>query len=263
MFTDHAHRPVPAPLRGGVAPLVVVVAVLAAYNVVGNLLVPAAWYIPTNLAMAALLLFIAHRAGLGATELGLQRSRLAAGARWGAGAAALAVAVVALGALVPAAGNLYVDDRVDVGGWGLAYHTVARIPLGTVVLEEVAFRGVLLGLLVRHLRWRFDAGHPSDDKGRALDRRALGWAVVVSSALFGLWHIIPSMPAADGNAPLDAGADSMAATVGLVSGAVVATALAGLVFCWLRLRSGSLLAPMLLHVGTNSGSFAVAWLVTG
>lgn len=261
MLTDHAHRPVPAPLRGGVVPVVVVVVILAAYNVVGNLLVPEGWYIPTNLAVTALLLFIAHRAGLRAAEMGLQRSRLAAGARWGAGAATIVVAVVALGSLVPAAGDLYVDDRVDVGGWGLAYHTVARIPLGTVVLEEVAFRGVLLGLLVRHLRWRFDAGHHAGD--HALDRRALGWAVVVSSALFGLWHIIPSMPAADGNASLDAGADSLAATVAVVSGAVVATALAGLVFCWLRLRSGSLLAPMLLHVGTNSGSFAVAWLVTG
>jgi uncharacterized protein len=34
--------------------------------------------------------------------------------------------------------------------------------------------------------------------------------------------------------------------------ACLATAAAGVLFAWLRLRSGSLLAPVLLHLATNS-----------
>jgi membrane protease YdiL (CAAX protease family) len=41
--------------------------------------------------------------------------------------------------------------------------------------------------------------------------------------------------------------------------ACLATAAAGVLFSWLRLRSGSLLAPGLLHVATNSmGTLAAA-----
>jgi membrane protease YdiL (CAAX protease family) len=47
------------------------------------------------------------------------------------------------------------------------------VPLGTVLLEEVAFRGVLLGLVRRH--------------------RSATWASITSSVLFGLWHILPSL----------------------------------------------------------------------
>ena len=57
---------------------------------------------------------------------------------------------------------------------GLTGRVVARqalldVPFGTVLVEEVAFRGVVLGLLLAPL------GH--------------GWALVVSSLLFGIWHV--------------------------------------------------------------------------
>jgi membrane protease YdiL (CAAX protease family) len=52
-------------------------------------------------------------------------------------------------------------------------------------------------------------------------------------------------------------------TAWLQGGAVLlvclGTAVGGLVFSWLRLRSGSLLAPVLLHLATNSlGSLTAA-----
>jgi membrane protease YdiL (CAAX protease family) len=46
----------------------------------------------------------------------------------------------------------------------------------------------------------------------------------------------------------------------VVAGNVLSTAVAGAVFAWLRLRSGSLLAPALAHLGTNDISFGVGWL---
>ena len=42
-------------------------------------------------------------------------------------------------------------------------------------------------------------------------------------------------------------------------GAVAATFAAGLAFAWLRLRSRSLLAPVLAHAATNGLGLAVAW----
>jgi membrane protease YdiL (CAAX protease family) len=43
--------------------------------------------------------------------------------------------------------------------------------------------------------------------------------------------------------------------------AVAGTALAGLVLCELRRRSGGLLAPFALHWALNSVGFAFAWVV--
>jgi membrane protease YdiL (CAAX protease family) len=44
-----------------------------------------------------------------------------------------------------------------------------------------------------------------------------------------------------------------------VVAAVVVTFVAGMVFSGLRLRSGSVLAPMLAHLGTNGVTLVVAW----
>ena len=107
----------------------------------------------------------------------------------------------------------------------MLWRALVVIPLATVVMEELAFRGVLLGLLRRIVD----------------DRRAL----LAAAALFGLWHIPGT---------LDDGP-------GAVIGTVLATAVAGIVFGWLRLGSDSLVAPVLAHVATNSVTFVLAWVI--
>ena len=47
----------------------------------------------------------------------------------------------------------------------------------------------------------------------------------------------------------------------VIVGMVVAMTGAGLVFCWLRIRSRSLVAPFVLHAGVNGTAFALAWAV--
>ncbi len=42
---------------------------------------------------------------------------------------------------------------------------------------------------------------------------------------------------------------------------VAVTLVAGLLFCWLRLRSRSLLAPVLAHLATNTVAFTAVWVV--
>ena len=215
-----------------------VVAVLAIFNVAEALWIPSPLYVPVHLAMAAALVGWARRAGLGWDELGFDRRHLGSGLRWGLAAAGVVALVLIAGAVIPAFESFFADARVaGVGLVGLAYQVLVRIPLGTVIFEETAFRGVLLGLGMRH----WDA------------RRA----ALVSSALFGLWHILPALEALDLNGlAADGGARLVA-----VAGAVLTTFVGGLLFCWLRLRSASVVAPMLAHVGTNSFGFLVAFLL--
>jgi membrane protease YdiL (CAAX protease family) len=70
----------------------------------------------------------------------------------------------------------------------------------------------------------------------------LALAVTVSSLVFGLWHIVPTMQLAD--------LRGTPRTTTTLAGVAVTT-VAGVIFCALRLASGSLLAPVLLHLATN------------
>lgn len=217
----------------------VVVGVLAVRNVAGERFVPSGWYVPLNLAVALVLVLVAGRSGLSARDVGLSRERIGSGLAVGGAVAALAAAVIVGGALLPWTRPFFEDQRIaDIRGGGeLAYQTLVRIPLGTVLLEELAFRGVLLALLAR--------------------QRSMGTAVVVSSLLFGLWHIHPTLSALAAN-DLATGA---ASRVGAVAGAVAFTAVSGVFFCGLRLGSDSLLAPMVVHATVNGVSTTVAYVV--
>jgi membrane protease YdiL (CAAX protease family) len=151
----------------------------------------------------------------------------------------VAVALIAAVA-IPALHPLFEDERVSGIGWGLlAYRTLLRIPLGTALFEEFAFRGVLFGAWVKIAR-------PA--------RAAAG-----SSFVFGVWHVRPTIELLDAN-----GLAIPAATrVLVVAAAVVATAIAGYLFCLLRIRSGSLLAPFIAHTAINSLAMVAAFVVAG
>ena len=95
-------------------------------------------------------------------------------------------------------------------------------------------------------------------RARRVTRRV---AVAWSSALFGLWHVLPSGGLAGYNPVVADLLDGPAGRLAVTAAAVAATALAGVVLCWLRLRAGSLLAPVMLHVATNSLAYAAAWTV--
>jgi membrane protease YdiL (CAAX protease family) len=185
-------------------------------------------YVVANVAAAAVLLAAARASGLSWSDLGLARRRLAAGARWGGACAAVVAAGYGTALVVPALRPLLGDARVaGLDGGELAGQVLVRIPLGTVLWEEVAFRGVLLAAL-----------------GRLVSRRS---ATGISAALFGLWHVRPTLGALAAN---DLAGGPLART-GAVVLACLGTAAAGVLFAELRERSGSLLAPALLHLATN------------
>ena len=209
--------------------------VLAAYN---NVTGPwqRGWYPLANLAAAGAAVAAARVSGLTPADLGLQRDGVRGGVRAAAGpAGALAVGWLALAA-APATRPALADQRVSGLTWpGLGYQVIIRIPVGTVLWEETAFRGVLQASLRRVL------------PGPA--------AVAVTSAVFGIWHIRPTVAALRVNRL----ATSRRAELAGVAAAVAGTAAAGVVLSWLRNRSGSLAAPALLHLTANCGGALAGW----
>ena len=230
--------------RFGLA-LALVLTPAVAGNAAMNLLIPPPLYVPAALLLALLAVLVAVRVGgCDARDLGLDREDLGQGLRLGAAAAAVLAVVLIVGAALPATRELFTDRRVDQhSATLLLYHTLVRIPLGTVVLEETLFRGVLLGLALR--RWSPPV------------------AVAFSSVLFGLWHLLPARGLSGFNPVVATAAQGSLRHVLAIVLAVAATALAGAVFCWLRLRTGSLAAPAVVHLAGNSLAYLLAWTVLG
>ena len=205
-----------------------------------NRVLPAWAYMPWNAAVAVAIVVLALSA-TSREQLGFTAWRR--GAAWGLVLLVLTIAVLALAITMPAFNELYHDRRVSAGAGTWLYHAFVRIPFGTVLLEEVAFRGVLPGLFM--LRWGVLRG------------------CIAASVCFGLWHVLPALTLNEVNPVatriFGAGAGGVAIAVVF---AVCSTALVGMWFCWIRLRSGSVLAPMLAHLASNSGAYTIAWLVT-
>jgi membrane protease YdiL (CAAX protease family) len=204
-------------------------ALLAAYNNLAGLRPwHRRWYPAVNALAAGVTLAAAAASGLTATDLGLRRDQLRSGLRLGSAAAAPVVAAFALAALTPATRPLLDDQRVaGLDGRQLAYQVLLRIPLGTVAWEEIAFRGVLQAALRRVL------AEPA--------------ATAAASAVFGIWHIRPAAEALAANRL----APGRGARIAAVTAVAAGTTAAGALLSVLRERSGSLAAPVLLHLAAN------------
>ncbi len=202
---------------------------LVAYNNLLNL-VPAfrRLYVPLNLATAAALILAARLAGLSWRELGLSRGGVAPGLRWGLAITLVVGLTLSTGLAIPRLRPLLADQRLaGMSRAGVIYHALVRIPLGTVVLEELAFRGVLFAPLAR---------------------TSLLAAVAGTSVAFGLWHIVPTLALLQAN---QVGAFPAGRLAG-VAVAVVATTFGGVLLCLLRIATSGIVAPTVAHISTNS-----------
>ena len=154
----------------------------------------------------------------------------------------LTAAALLLALTMPAFNDMYHDRRVTGNTLDWVYQAFIRIPLGTAVLEEVAFRAVLPGLFA--LRWGVLRGS------------------VAASLCFGLWHVLPALSLNEVNPTatkvFGTGAGGVAAAVVF---AVVGTAIAGLWWCWIRYRARSVLATIIAHIASNSVAYTIAYAV--
>ena len=125
----------------------------------------------------------------------------------------------------------------------MLYQTAVRIPFGTAVLEEVAFRGVLPALVATRI--------------------GVLRGCIVASVLFGFWHVLPSLSLNEVNpVATEVFGTGAGGTIAAVVFAVIGTTIAGFWFCWIRYRARSVLATVLAHTASNSIGYTIAWFVT-
>jgi len=168
---------------------------------------------------------VALQAGVGGllvlmtgAPLDLRPPRLWVGLRLGSAAAVAAVTAIAATTSVPVVRLSMFERELPASVPGWL---VLRIPVGTVWAEEAAFRAALATV---------GSGAFGKSGGRLLQ-----------AAAFGLFHI----------------ADARA-TGEPVLATVLVTGIGGWLFGWLADRSGSLAAPLLVHLGINEAGAVAA-----
>lgn len=212
---------------------------ITGWNVLQNN-VPRSVYGWLNLAgSTAILLGSKPVLGLHPDDLGLGPGAVRRGLRVGAPLATSVIAGVASVASLPGGRRWFRDERVERHGAGeLAKEALFRIPVGTGLFEELLFRGLVQG-------WA---------------RRRLGEtrATIVSSAAFGLWHVLPTLRTLavyrSGRLRATKVRGALSLTV-----AVVGTAAAGAGLVVLARRGRSVVAPAVVHAAVNSAAYVAAW----
>ncbi|MGO3328248.1 CPBP family intramembrane glutamic endopeptidase [Gordonia sp. (in: high G+C Gram-positive bacteria)] len=195
------------------------------------------WIVTITAIVAAAL---AVGSGLRTADLGLSPGTLARGARWSAAIVAVVVSAIGVALAVPPLRELFHNDAYRDLSWAL-FSALVLIPLQTVIPEELLFRGIVTGALLR--------------------RHSVAVAITVQAVLFGLWHIVSSIGLSEGNEGIgDVVGSGLAGQIFGVVGAVVFTGASGAVFGWLRIRTGSLLPCIALHWAANgAGAIAAAF----
>lgn len=221
--------------------IVIAVLMLAAATTLANRVLPGWAYPLCGAITAAALVGLALWSGLRPSAIGLDPRTVKRAALVGLAGLTLVGLAFGIALAVPSLRTVFQDGRIgspDV--WQLLWLALIRIPLGTVLIEEIAFRGVLPALFGADHRWR--------------------WGPVLgAAALFGLWHALPSLALTRNTVVASTfGGLPLAVISGL---AMLAAAGAGVVLYWWRHTGRGVLAPMLVHFATNSGGLVAAWLV--
>ena len=219
-------------------PLVGALALLTGANLLNNVVAPDLYLLWACLAIVGLAL-LARADGLRRLDVGLGPvSRRAARAAFAL--AAVTATGMLIGTQLPGVASAFHDERVaGMSAGQLAFAVLVRVPVGTAFFEELAFRGVLLAMLAR--------------------RFGTSWGVVGSSLAFGIWHVVPSLSLAAGNAAVGSALGAHPAWA--AAAGVVAAGLAGALLCLLRIRYDHLIAPLAVHATANSLAYLLAWLV--
>jgi membrane protease YdiL (CAAX protease family) len=202
------------------------------------------WEIPANVGTAVAAVAVARAGGASWGDLGLEPAAIPSGLREGASMLPGICTVVALGAALPATHAFFTDERVTTWSRGeLTYHLVVRVPLATAAAEELLFRSALLGVELR--------------------RRPRRSALASTALAFGLWHVLPALRAHEANPSGARLADRVGGRPATVATTVAVTAAAGAGFAWLRLRSRSVVAPIVAHAAINAAALLATRVAAG
>ncbi len=149
---------------------------------------------------------------------------------------ALCSVFIALGIVYLAIPEVFMDKRYDQPIAKTLVALFFLLPLTTVILEEFAFRGVLLGYLLKF-----------SSRKRAL---------TISSFLFGLWHVPSSFLVHVESFLFIHNPPQVLVSIAVI----IVTGFAGLIFSLLRLKTKSILVPIVAHWSLNAAGMLFAWL---
>lgn len=217
---------------------------LTAANIALNRMVPhgRSREIPANLAAAAMMLVFATDRGSAKRSLAYITRNSRRGVVAGMALGAPIGTVLTAAAFVPATRRFFHDDRIaGVEAAAASYQFFARIPIATALCEEVIFRIAVPAVLAR--------------------RRSALESELLAAALFGLWHVLPSIDRLHTNpGTASVHGQSPMRQAGIVGATVGGTAVAGFGLSKLRDASGSIIAPIIAHAAINGGGFLGGWL---
>lgn len=223
------------------ASVIFVLAGLVSINVLAHLTSLSA--MAATVPVGVLVLIIAAKInGVTWKELGLGRETLLKGTTYAAASLAVISLVVGIALAIPFTRDFFLNESYRNVHIALI-SALVFIPLQTVIPEEMAFRGLL--------------------HGRLMKLGGTKTAFIVGSLAFGLWHVLSSLSLTATNVKLVEilGSGTLAQWIG-VAGAVIATATAGAGLTWLRYKTNSVIAPVGLHWALNSSgalAAAAAW----
>ena len=188
-----------------------------------------------SVASYVILFLIVRYAKLGLSNIGLAGSNIKSGLLWGLIGAVIVFAVMGIVYLVSP--STFLDARYNQDTRSLIGALVLSLPIYTVIIEEIIFRGVMPALLMRST--------------------SVQLAFVLSSILFGLWHILPSLQMK--SVSIFGGALFVPRPV-VIGSSIVAPFVVGLLLSFMAYKSKSIIAPMIVHWSINASGMALAFL---
>lgn len=210
-----------------------VLLILAAHNLVQNSILNEEGYVWGNIVVAGTLAGLARDAGFTWEEIGLGPGDLRISRRMGAWVLTASTAFLAITARMPRIRHYLRDKRAPAATRPEKIRrALIRFPVGTALFEEVAFRGVLPALLANETR--------SGD--------------ILAAGMFAIWHLIPTHHVLRVNGIAQRPRSRM---LGTLAGSA-ASGLAGYVLSRVRRKTGSILAPWLIHSAVNTTSYLAA-----
>lgn len=214
-------------------PIIVFEIFLFVYNNIVNLLpaqLHADIYVWLNLTVLVLVWLWARRnLHLNIRDIGFTGENLGKSLLYGLGLTAIIlIPAFILRSLLPGLG--LTSSFVRLEGFSRAelwWRVLVRIPLGTGFFEEVLFRGIFYGFLIKHYS----------------SRRA----ILYSSLFFAFWHIMPALKVI----LVDFKVSSPLSMIGLWLTGLAGAFVAGAIFAWIRNRTGNIAGCLVAHILIN------------
>jgi hypothetical protein len=176
---------------------------------------------------------------LTASDIGWTKQNLGKSVLTGLGLSAMVVLpFVILLCLLPALGFDVKTPRLEAVARDIFWWRIfVRIPIGTAFFEEMLFRGIFYGYLMKKMSQRK--------------------TILITSLFFAFWHIIPAYEVVSQHLQIT----SIGMFLGLWSVLMLGSFVGGILFAWIRYRTKNIAGCIIAHALINVLSLVSASIV--